>query len=72
MSTIAPATITTEAGHTWWMCPACGKRLAELVGDRVVIRSGREQWSFPVRNQPETVCPRCLATSVLPEEAEAA
>jgi hypothetical protein len=68
---IAPATIRIEAGHTWWLCPSCGKRLAEIVGDRVVIRQGRSQWSMPVRNQPETVCPHCLASSVLDQEAEA-
>lgn len=71
------AMLSTEGGHTWWLCPACRKRLAELVGDRVVIRSGKEAWAFPVRNEPEVTCPRCLATSVLdtstlPAEAQAA
>jgi len=74
---MTPATIATEGGHTWWYCPSCHKRLAEIVGDRVVIRSGKEVWAMPVRNEPEVTCPRCLATSVLdtrtmPAEREAA
>lgn len=59
------ATISTAGGHTWWLCPCCRKRLAELVADRVVIRNGKEVWSMPLRNEPEVTCPRCLATSVL-------
>jgi len=63
-----PAKLTQEAGHTWWLCPSCGRKLAELIGDRVVIRQGHGEWSMPRRNEPETTCPRCHASSELPED----
>lgn len=66
------AKLTNEEGHVWWHCPNCGRRMAEIIRDRVVIRNGKEVWTMRVRNKPETTCPRCLAESTVREEDLAA
>jgi rubrerythrin len=60
---MTPATITTEAGHTWWLCPNCRKRLAEIIGGRVVVEARDRRITIAVAKEPDQVCPKCGAIS---------
>ncbi len=53
------AKIVTEAGHTWWKCPNCTQRLAEIIGERVVIRSQDRLISLRSDADQDQVCWRC-------------
>ena len=48
-----------------WECPNCGQRLADVMGDRVVIKTGDRRISFPLRDGTEQTCPKCGAYSEL-------
>jgi hypothetical protein len=60
------AKVVSENGHTWWKCPNCDQKLAELVGARVVIRVHSRLISLPRDLEQDQVCWRCGLTSVLP------
>lgn len=65
---IQNARITTERGHSWWRCPNCHQKLAEIIGNRVVIRVGERMLSLPAEREPDQVCWKCGTTSVLSRE----
>lgn len=69
MLTVAhtPARIVTRKGRTWWMCPQCGKTLAEVDGRHVVIKMGRRYLIIALSNDQVQRCPNptCAAESVL-------
>lgn len=52
-------------GVQQWLCPNCGAKLAEIVGERVVIRIRDRTISLRVDLYPDQVCWRCGETSVL-------
>lgn len=62
---IAPARIETAQGRRWWKCPACGRTLGELTGDRLVIRAGDRTIKLPIVPGTEQECPRCHGESAL-------
>ena len=55
---VAAADIRQENGVVVWLCPNCGKKMAEMHGDRVTVRSGSTMISLRGRNIEQT-CPRC-------------
>ncbi len=57
----------TVNGRQWWLCPACGQRLAEIVDGRVEIKSGLRWIIFDLANTQRQRCPspRCGEWSVL-------
>lgn len=57
-STIAKANIATENGVRVWLCPNCGKKMAELHGSRVTIKVGSTTISLRTPEIEQT-CPRC-------------
>lgn len=66
-----PASIVTEDGHTYWMCPNCGQKLAEIVGTQVVISAGKIRVFVEATKEPGQACYRCGMPSVLKDLAEA-
>lgn len=66
---IQPAKVVVADGRRWWHCPACGKRLGEIVSDRVVVKIGEREFRMAVQSQPDQTCPRprCGTVSVLEE-----
>lgn len=66
-----PAKITTERGLPMWRCPNCGQKLAEILGDRVVIKAGTRTISLPVGVEQDQVCWRCGTMSALKRECVA-
>jgi len=66
---IQPAKITSEAGHVWWKCPNCTRRLAEIVGGRVVIEARDRQISIGIDKEPEQSCPKCGQVSIVLDSA---
>lgn len=68
MAEIAPAKVVLEKGCRWWRCPNCGQKMAELVGERVVIKAAGVLISLRAR-PVEQGCPRCGMVSELSEAA---
>lgn len=52
---------------TFWACPNCGTKLAEIVGRRAVIRYERRVWSMALDADPQQTCGKCGETSRAPE-----
>lgn len=48
-----------------WRCPNCNAKLAEIVGERVVIRMRNRRLSLPAIDDIDQVCWRCGVVSVL-------
>lgn len=67
-----PAKITIESGHTWWLCPNCRKRLAEIIGDRVVIEARDRRITIAVTKEPDQVCPKCGESSAVLDDKRVA
>lgn len=65
------AKIVIRAGHTWWLCPNCSQKLAEIIGDRIVIRSGPIMITLGKHTEPDQTCHRCGASSLLRKEQAA-
>lgn len=63
--TVSAAKITTEAGHTWWRCPNCDAKQAEIIGRRVVILAKDRRISLPADVEQDQVCWKCGTTSIL-------
>lgn len=68
---VPDAKVVTQAGHTWWCCPNCSKKLAEIVGKRIIIRIGATMISLGTHTNPDVTCPKCGASSVLAKEQAA-
>lgn len=49
-----------------WRCPNCGSMLAQIIGDRVVIRVRDRMISLPADVEQDQVCWRCGVTSKYP------
>ena len=74
-----PAVLSTERGATmeavvmvshgrrWWKCPACGRTLAEIVENRVVVKVGSRYVVIFLHNDQMQRCPHPAsgASSVL-------
>jgi hypothetical protein len=63
--TILPAKIIEADGRRFWHCPSCGKRLGEIVGERVVVKIGERWFTMKVQAQPDQGCGRCGTVSVV-------
>lgn len=68
---VPDAKVTNERGCKAWRCPNCDRKLAEIVGSRVIIRSGDIMISLGIHTNPDQTCPRCGTSSVLCEEQAA-
>lgn len=53
-------------GARFWHCPnrPCGRRLGEIVGERIVVVAGNRGLSSSVRENPIQACPHCGQMSV--------
>jgi len=58
------AIITTHNGTAEWHCPNCDQKLAEIIGQRVVIRARERLISLRSDVEPDQVCWKCGTTSV--------
>lgn len=67
--TLYPARIVERQGRQWWLCPVCAKTLAEVIGDRIVIRVHERVIGMARAKTPDQVCPQCGTHSVLDEVA---
>lgn len=71
-----PARVETSQGRTGLKCPVCGKTLAELHDQKVVIKAGQRYIIFALTNDAVERCPdqRCGADSLVsaPSHAETA
>lgn len=72
LNPVRPAAILTNGKAVSWLCPNCQAKLAEIVGSRVVVRSGDRRITMELRWQPTQDCPRCGCVSQVSEEAMAA
>ncbi len=63
--TATPARVETRQGRRWWLCANCGQKLGEVVGARVIVRSGKCEVRLPVEKGPERDCPKCGQASGL-------
>jgi hypothetical protein len=50
----------------FWHCPnrACGRRLGEIVGERIIVAAGDRVLSSSIRENPIQTCPKCGQLSV--------
>jgi hypothetical protein len=55
----------TVNGRQWWRCPCCRRTLAEIVGDRIVVKVAHQTVRLPRVGDVDQPCPRCGAVSVL-------
>lgn len=62
------ATIVTESGDAWWLCPNCRQKLAEIIGSRVVIVARERRIFIAATHESDQVCWRCGVPSALIEE----
>lgn len=60
-----PARIVVVNGDREWHCPNCNARLAQLIGERVVIRVRDRLISMRSDVEPDQVCWKCGITSNL-------
>lgn len=68
---IQTAIVTTHRGAVEWHCPNCDQKLAEIVGQRVVIRVKDRTITLRSDLEPDQVCWKCGATSVYEQETAA-
>jgi hypothetical protein len=65
-----PARVEARIGRRWCVCPACGRKLGEVVSGRLVIRyGGLTIAALGVREPALLTCPRCLIESELRPDA---
>ncbi len=65
MAETVASRIETRGGQRSWLCGNCGRKLGEIIGDRVVIRIGARELRMPIQKTPEQDCPRCGQPSTL-------
>jgi ribosomal protein L37AE/L43A len=62
------ARIVVVNGDREWHCPNCNTRLAQLIGDRVVIRVRDRVITMRADLEPDQVCWKCGTTSHIDRE----
>ena len=71
MPTMMAAKISRDHGSTVWLCPNCDQKLAEIIGQRVVIRVRERLISLRSDVEQDQVCWKCGTTSVYERETAA-
>lgn len=68
------AKLVQRGAHRVWACPCagCGRTLAEVYDDRVVVKAGDRLISFHINDAVEQTCPRCASVSRIEREDTAA
>lgn len=68
------ARLVRRGGHMVWTCPTseCHKTLAEVFGDRIVIRTGDRFIEARVSSGLQQTCPTCGAKSAIAGEEKVA
>lgn len=66
--TLYPARIVERFGRRYWVCPNCGRTLAEMMAGRVIIKVHNRVIGFPAHAAMDQTCPRCGTVSVLDDD----
>ncbi len=64
MAATAQPRLIVRDGRQWWSCQACNRKLAEVRGERVIVRSGRLHLEA-AGGALCSVCPSCGEVNTL-------